>query len=103
MGIFKRAEYVDADVLINQLGDDKISENMAMQIPAVAAAVDWIATRIKSLPITLYTERDGRTEEITDDYRLRLLNDEDDFDTRTAAEMKEAMVRAQLLSGSGYA
>ena len=34
MGIFKRAEpaYVDADVLINQLGDDIISENMAMQI-----------------------------------------------------------------------
>ena len=58
MGIFKRAEpaYVDADVLINQLGDDSISENMAMQIPAVAAAVDWIATRIKSLPIKLYTQ-----------------------------------------------
>lgn len=103
MGIFKRAEYVDADVLINQLGDAIISENMAMQIPAVAAAVDWIATRIKSLPIKLYTERDGRTEEITDDYRLRLLNDENDCDTMTAAEMKEAMVRDYLLCGSGYA
>ena len=103
MGIFKRAEYVYADVLINQLGDDKISESMAKQIPAVAAAVDWIATRIKSLPIKLYTERDGKTEEIIDDYRLRLLNDENDFDTMTAAEMKEAMVRDYLLSGSGYA
>ena len=108
MGLFrksKRAEsgYVDADILLSQLGDDDITERVALQIPAIAASVDWIASRIKSLPIKLYTENDGKTEEITDDYRLKLLNDENDFDTMTAAEMKEAMVRDYLLFGRAYA
>lgn len=101
----KRAEsgFVDADVLLSQLGDDNITERIALQIPAIAASVDWIASRIKSLPIKLYTEKDGKTEEITDDYRLKLLNDENDYDTMTAAEMKDAMIRDYLLYGQAYA
>ena len=108
MGIFKRSKraesgYIDADILLNQLGDDNVTEQVAMQIPAIASSVDWIASRIKSLPIKLYEERDGKTEEITADYRLRLLNDENDNDTMTAAEMKEAMIRDYLLRGQAYA
>ena len=108
MGIFKRSKraesgYIDADILLNRLGDDNVTEQVAMQIPAIASSVDWIASRIKSLPIKLYEERDGKTEEITDDYRLRLLNDENDNDTMTAAEMKEAMIRDYLLRGQAYA
>ena len=108
MGIFKRAKraeegIIDADVLLTELGDDNVTEQIALQIPAIASSVDWIASRIKSLPIKLYEERDGKTEEITDDYRLKLLNDENDYDTMTAAEMKEAMVRDYLLCGRAYA
>lgn len=108
MGIFKRAKraedgIIDADVLLTKLGDDNVTEQIALQIPAIASSVDWIASRIKSLPIKLYEERDGKTEEITDDYRLKLLNDENDYDTMTAAEMKEAMVRDYLLCGRAYA
>lgn len=108
MGIFKRAKraeegIIDADVLLTKLGDDNVTEQIALQIPAIASSVDWIASRIKSLPIKLYEERDGKTEEITDDYRLKLLNDENDYDTMTATEMKEAMVRDYLLCGRAYA
>lgn len=108
MGIFKRAKraeegFNDADVLLTKLDDDTVTERIALQIPAIASSVDWIASRIKSLPIKLYEERDGKTEEITDDYRLKLLNDENDYDTMTAAEMKEAMVRDYLLCGRAYA
>lgn len=89
--------------MITELLTDRLTAKEAMEIPAFAASVDWIANKIKSLPIKLYEETEEGTKEIADDNRVRYLNDASDNDTMIASEMKNAMVRDYLLTGRGYA
>lgn len=53
------------------------------------------------LPIKLYKESNGETEEVKNDIRVRLLNDETG-DTLDAYQMKKAFVQDYLLNGTGY-
>ena len=66
------------DSVIKWLDDDNssktISEKDAMQIPAFASCLDLLCSNIAYLPIKLYKNVDGEKIEITDDYRLKLLN-----------------------------
>lgn len=92
-----------SDLLLEALlGKTTISRDMALSIPAVSAAVDFISATIASMPIRLYKIENGNVEEQTDDPRVRLLNDETG-DTLNAWQMKKAMVADYLLGKGGYA
>ena len=84
------------------LGSDVITEEDALQIPAVNAAVNFISYAVAGLSIRLYRSENGETEEVTDDYRLGLLNRETG-DLLDAYQLKAALVKDYLLAGNGYA
>lgn len=79
-----------------------ISRSNALNIPAVAAAVDFIAGTISTLPVKLYQREDGEIHEVEGDYRCTLLNRETG-DILDAVQFKKALVTDYLLEGAGYA
>lgn len=99
----QRGAEVQFDAVLLSALTGRTTVEQAMNIPAFAASVDWIANKIAALPIKLYSEDGEETSEITDDIRLKCLNDESYNDTMTAHEMKYGMVRDYLLYGRGYA
>lgn len=80
----------------------RISRGNALNIPAVAAAVDFIAGTISTLPVKLYQRDAGEIHEVEDDYRCTLLNRETG-DILDAVQFKKALVTDYLLEGAGYA
>lgn len=92
------------DVLLRALlTGSEIDEDKAMSIPALAGAVSFIADTVAALPIKLYKDspQEQSAEELTDDPRLSLLND-DGHDLMNSYEMKRAVMRDMLLHGAGY-
>lgn len=83
------------------ISQDNITREMALNIPTLAGCVELISNTIASLPIKLYAEIDGKINEVKDDIRLKLLND-DTGDTLDAFQFKKAMVQDYLLKGNGY-
>lgn len=89
-------------VLRSTIDANPITKTEALNIPAVAASVSFIAGTLASIPIKLYKKNEkGEKEEIVDDYRLKLLN-LDTGDVMDAVQMKEAVVTDYLLDGAGY-
>lgn len=84
------------------LGGGGISKEKALQVPTVAGGVDLIAGIVAGTPIKLYRDGPGKAEEVKNDPRLRLLNDETG-DTLNANEFWRAMVRDYYLGKGGYA
>ena len=84
------------------LGSGEISKEKALQVPTVAEGVDLIAGIVAGTPIKLYRDGPGKAEEVKNDPRLRLLNDETG-DTLNANEFWRAMVRDYYLGKGGYA
>lgn len=84
------------------LGGGGISKEKALQVPTVAGGVDLIAGIVAGTPIKLYQDGPGKAEEVKNDPRLRLLNDETG-DTLNANEFWRAMVRDYYLGKGGYA
>lgn len=85
------------------LSDDIMTRAQAMNVPTFAACVNKIAEAISTIPIKLYRiDKDGRLEEITDDCRPGLLND-NTRDTLDGVQFKRAMTRDYLLGKGGYA
>ena len=84
------------------LGGGEISKKKALQVPTVAGGVDLIAGIVAGTPIKLYRDGPGKAEEVKNDPRLRLLNDETG-DTLNANEFWRAMVRDYYLGKGGYA
>lgn len=111
MGLFSRlfgreirTQVVSADDhLAALLGRMEISPETANEIPAVSACIGFISYCIAGLPVKLYRENrtENTTEEIKDDNRLRLLNDETG-DLLDPFQMKQAVVRDFFLYGSGF-
>ena len=104
---FRKKEEKRSDTLADLLAAerrnaDSISKADALNIPAVAASVDFIASTISTLPIRLYQKADGTVEELEDDYRLKLLNRETG-DLLDAVQFKRALVSDMLLDGTGWA
>lgn len=91
---------VSATLLQALVGDGTISFEDALQIPAVAASIDFIAAICARVPVKLYRENGEDTEEIRDDPRVRLLNDETG-DLLNAYQMKKAWV-TDYFDGRGY-
>lgn len=115
MGIFdfwkreKREEHiidensVDADLLRALVGDEAVTKEMAMNIPAISACADKISDTVASLQLKLYRrDEEGQVEEVKDDIRTKLLND-DTGDTLDGSQFKKAMVMDMLLDKGGYA
>ena len=92
---------VSNELLRVLLSNDEINRNTVMNIPAVSACVNMIADTVSSLKIKLYIRNDDRIEEITNDIRTTLLND-DTGDTLDAAQLKKAMIMDMFLSKGGY-
>ena len=81
--------------------EDNISRMEALNIPTLAGCVELISSLVASVPIKLFKEENGEVEEIKDDIRIKLLNEETG-DTLTSYEMKKALVIDYLLMGNGY-
>ena len=92
-----------SDVLLQALiNGGEITRDMVLSIPAVSGNVDFISNSIASMPVKLYKKKQGKVEEITDDTRTQLLNN-DTGDTLDSFQFKKAMVTDYLLGKGGYA
>ena len=82
MGLFRKKEVRAAEVEIEDpllkalLNGGEVTREMALQVPTVSGGIDLIANIVSGTPIKLYRDEGGKTVEIRDDPRLRLLNDE---------------------------
>ena len=91
------------DALLEALLSRKtVTKEVALQIPTVSGGIDLIANIVAGTPIRLYRDEGGKAEEVTDDYRLALLNDETG-DTLNANEFWHAMIRDYYTGKGGYA
>lgn len=91
-----------SDVLLRALlSGETISRDKAMNIPAVASAVDLISSSVASMPVRLFKYKDGHVVEVTDDDRVSMLNG-DTRDTLDGFQLKKALVIDFLLDGNGY-
>ena len=79
-----------------------ISKREALNIPSVAAAVEFVSGTISTLPVKLYQKTDGVIKEVENDYRCDLLNRETG-DVLDAVQFKKALVVDYILEGAGYA
>ena len=94
---------MDADLLRALTGDDVVTKQMALNIPAIGACVNKISDTIASLDLKLYKRNlEGQVEEVKGDIRVRLLN-EDTGDTLDGSQFKKAMVIDMFLDKGGYA
>ena len=108
MGLFKkRAEETqetqttkEDEILFANLTDDFIDFDTAMKIPAFSACVNMIANTVSMIPIKLYKREKDTVNELKDDYRVKMLN-EDPKDTLSAVDMKRQLVRDYFGKG-GY-
>lgn len=98
----EEAETLEDILLSVGMTNKPITKEQALNIPAVSACVNVIAECIASLPVYLYKENGKAVTKITDDPRMKLLNDETG-DTLDSFEFKKAIVVDYLLSGGGYA
>lgn len=95
-------ESSEAVSLRASLADDCLTKNQAMNVPAFTACVNKIAETASTIPIRLYNLVGGRLEEIKDDVRTQLLND-DTGDALDGVQFKRALVRDYLTGKGGYA
>ncbi len=93
---------VDAALLAALLGTDSITREAALSIPTVQSCINFVADTVSMLPIKLYKDVGGKVEEVKDDKRLRLLN-EDTGDTLDAVQFWRAIIRDYYLGKGGYA
>ena len=103
---FREKRYTEAEVasiLAGQpIASNRITRAQALDIPAVGTAINFIAGTIAGLPIRLYKRDGDNVSEITNDYRLKLLND-DTGDLLDAEQFRRALITDMLLEGAGYA
>lgn len=84
------------------LSDEYLTKDQAMNVPAFAACVNLIAETISTIPIKLYKLEKEKLEDVKDDPRVRLLND-DTGDTLNGVQFKRAIVKDYLTGKGGYA
>lgn len=91
------------DVLLKALlGDIIVTKEEALNIPSVKSCVNFIADTVSMIPIKLYQATDGKADEIKNDNRVRLLND-DTGDTLNAVQFWRALITDYFLGKGGYA
>ncbi len=97
----RQVEFEDA-LLKALLGGEPVTKETALQVPTVAGGIDLIAGVVAGTPVKLYRDEGGKAVEVTDDRRLRLLNDETG-DTLNANQFWRAIVRDYYVGKGGYA
>ena len=85
---------------------EEITKEKALSVPAVSSAVDRISSLVAMLPVKLYkktTGKDGKKkiEEVEDDIRLNLLN-QDTGDLLDPFQLKKAVVHDYLVDKGAY-
>lgn len=78
------------------------TQEEAMGIPALAGCIEFICGIAASVPVRLYEVGPEEEKEVTDDYRLKILN-EDTGDMLTGPEWKKAYFMDYLLRGRCWA
>lgn len=106
MALFKKEKRAEEITVSDQLlrawlSPTAMTRKKAMEIPSLAGAIDEIAKTVASIPIKLYKKEDTKVEEVKNDRRVFLLNEETG-DTLDASQMKQAMVRDYYLGGGAY-
>lgn len=97
----EEGENSEEQILTAQLqGDDSITFDNAMKIPAFSACVNKICDTISMIPIKLYKRNGDQVEEVKDS-RVNILN-LDTGDTLDGVQFKYAMVKDYFGKG-GYA
>lgn len=92
-----------SDILLSTLmRGETISLKQALTIPAVSANLDFISNCIASMPVKLFKYKKDKVEEVENDSRTRLLNN-DTGDTLDGFQFKKALVRDYLMTTGGYA
>lgn len=95
------------DLLLQSLlRGEEITKEKALSVPAVSSAVDRISSLVAMLPVKLYkktTGEDGKKkiEEVEDDIRLNLLN-QDTGDLLDPFQLKKAVVHDYLVDKGAY-
>ena len=97
-----RESGMDELLLQAGLANAVLTKEEALSIPSVGACVNLISDLIATLPIKLHKENSGKVEEMEEDRRVFLLNDET-LDTLDGFQFKKALVTDYLLEGAGYA
>ncbi|SFG70795.1 phage portal protein [Sporolactobacillus nakayamae] len=87
--------------IISTHSTGKISEQSALKIPAVKAAVELISGSISQLPVYLYEENKDKSVDRIDDARIAILN-EDSSEYEVAQILKKKLVVDYLLYGKAY-
>lgn len=91
-----------SDVLLRAfLNGDPITREMALTLPVISGAVDFICNCVACMPVKLYRIKKGIVEEVTKDIRPLLLNG-DTGDTLDGFQLKKAVVEDYLLGKGGY-
>ena len=103
---FKKREDPSADaddvLLRSLLRQETITREKAMTIPSIAGAVDFISGSLACMPVKLYKYNGTEVEEVKDDPRCRIMN-QDTGDTLDGFQLKKAMVEDYLMGKGGYA
>ena len=80
--------------------DSSMTEEQILEIPAVQTSLDLITSSIAQLPIKLYKRNNmGDFEEVNDDYRTELLNNEAN-ENITGYDLKKKIAKDVLLYGT---
>lgn len=95
------AKEIDDPILRALVGNETITRDKAMAIPSVSSNVDLISSMVASMPVKLYKDKGNKVEEIKNDYRISLLNDETK-DILDSFQWKKALVEDYLMSKGGY-
>jgi len=91
------------DVLLKALlGNTTITKEQALNIPSVQSCINFVANTVSMIPIKLYKDNNGKAEEVKDDVRVDLLND-DTKDTLDAVQFWRAIITDYFLGKGGYA
>lgn len=107
MGFFDKLRRKDETRMVTEeflaavLGGEEITEEKAMQIPAVASCIEYISNKVALAPVELFKRNADGMDPIRD-YRVRLLNDEPSefFD---GILFRKMLVKDYLLHGVCYA
>lgn len=97
------SDNVTEDVLLRALlGGSSITKKEALNIPSVKSCINFISDTVSMIPIKLYTEKNGKADEVKNDNRVKLLND-DTGDTLDAVQFWRALITDYFLGKGGYA
>lgn len=93
---------LDSSVVDLFSDEETVTREQALQIPTVQACINKISETVSMLPVRLMKKADGKTEEILNDKRVKLLNG-DTGDTLNTAEFWKALLNDYYVGTGGWA